>query len=89
VTIYREYSGEDLDALRGLESSGGTLLVWERLRAELERLRAELEQPRLNGESHAVPFLQGKIAAFRLAIALPEIMRAEITAELKEGVDGD
>lgn len=67
----------DLDAVLELQRSPGYALVVQRLGETLERKRLELER---DGED--VQLLRGEISALRVALAIPDILKDEIKAQL-------
>ena len=76
-----DYTSEDLDAIRAIASEPGHALVMGRVAETLEHRRAELEHlatPELTAH------LRGQIAAYRVVLRLPEILRDEIQTALKE-----
>jgi hypothetical protein len=76
----QEYDSADLDAILELERSPGYALVVKRLNGELERRRMHLESDPGDGFLRA----QGQVGGLRTALAIPDILKAEIKASLKE-----
>ena len=74
------YTGDDLDAIRTVRIHAGHQLVMGRIREELERRRRELESD-LDGLATAK--CRGKLEALKTALAIPEILEAEISDSLK------
>ena len=70
----------ELDAIRELSYSAGYALVEARIRIELERRRDDLE--RETPES-VTQFKRGYLAGLRMVLALPQILRDELEAQVK------
>ena len=73
----------DLDALSEMERSPGFLLYSARVAAEIERLRTELEG---NRNAEQTWMARGQIKGLRTARAISEILKNEISQEVKHGI---
>lgn len=75
------YDSSDLDAVLELERSRGYALLVARTGEELERQREECERPSSTWTTY---YAQGQVKALRTVLSIPEILKAEIKASLKE-----
>jgi len=75
------YDASDLDAIQTLIHSAGYRILRQRELDTIERLRNDLERP---VPVQATAELRGRISGLRLALDLPNILQAEIEADLKE-----
>ena len=66
-----------LDAINELKESPGYALVVERIQETLEQLRNDLEK----GASDST---RGQCKALRMVLTIPEILKSEIQASLKD-----
>ena len=76
-----KYDSSDLDALVDLEQSPGYVLVAQRVVEQLELRRRKLEQ---ECDLPLTAYTRGYIAALRMVLEIPGILRAEIASQLKE-----
>lgn len=73
--LREEPDSAELDALRELAFSAGYGLVVERINEEIERQRGQLEEDLDIWQTARV---RGYIAALRMVLTLPEILKSEI-----------
>ena len=73
----------DLDALREMQRSPGYGLLVGRIESTIDGLHKDLER---NSTIENTCWLRGEIAAYRTALTLPDILKGEISQEVKRGI---